>query len=78
MSFLTFYLLCVLFALVNIVFISWWELRREPNSSITLSEVLIGLLLVSVPAINFIVWVVSMFYIVDHIGTEIVIFGKKK
>lgn len=78
MSYLTIYLLCVLFASVNVVFITWWEYRRVSNSSITLSELMIGVAAVCIPVLNVVVWFVSFLYIIDHIGNEIVIFGKKK
>lgn len=78
MSWFLFYILCGIAAAAEMGFILWWEMKKDPDETLSLSELLVGVFLAICPILNTIIAGLSLVYLFAEVFPKIVLFGGKK
>lgn len=88
MTFWLFVIICGVIAAVELIILSWWDMKNPKNKygqerpladrQITLKDLLIGVALVLCPILNFFVAVGCAMYLFSEVFPKIVLFGPKR
>ena len=77
-GFLIFYIVSAIAALIMLAIGSWWDMKKDPQETITLGNLFMGMFLTFCPIVNTICAVFIFIWFLSEVAPKIVLFGPKR
>jgi len=77
-TFTAFWVICGVIAALELIFLTWWDMKKDKGEVLTLQNLLVGIGIAVCPIVNTVVVAGCTIYLFSVVFPKIVLFGPKQ